>query len=92
MSLIYISSLFLILCVSEGLPWWLSGKESACLMQETQPQSLGQKDPLGKEMATHCIILAWEIPWAEEPEGHSPWGRKSIEHDLVTRTTTKHFC
>ena len=37
-------------------------------MQETQIRSLGQKDPLEKEMATHSIILAWEIPWTEEPE------------------------
>ena len=35
--------------------------------QETQVQSLGQKDPLEKEMATHSSILAWEIPWIEEP-------------------------
>ena len=38
-------------------------------MQETQFQSLGQEDPLEKEMATHSIILAWEIPWTEEPGG-----------------------
>ena len=36
-------------------------------MQETQVQSLGQKDPLEKEMATHSTILAWRIPWTEEP-------------------------
>ena len=35
--------------------------------QETQVLSLGQEDPLEKEMATHCNILAWEIPWTEEP-------------------------
>ena len=38
-------------------------------MQETQVQSLGWEDPLEKEMATHSGILAWEIPWTEEPEG-----------------------
>ena len=38
-------------------------------MQETWVQSLGQEDPLEKEMATHCSILAWEIPWTEEPDG-----------------------
>ena len=38
-------------------------------MQETWVQSLGQVDPLEKEMATHSSILAWEIPWAEEPGG-----------------------
>ena len=36
-------------------------------MQETQLQSLGWQDPLEKEMATHSRILAWEIPWTEEP-------------------------
>ena len=38
-------------------------------MQEMHVRSLGQEDPLEKEMATHCRILAWEIPWAEEPGG-----------------------
>ena len=38
-------------------------------MQETQVQSLGQEDLLEKEMATHSNMLAWEIPWTEEPGG-----------------------
>ena len=38
-------------------------------MQETWVWSLSQKDPLEKEMATHSSILAWEIPWTEEPGG-----------------------
>ena len=38
-------------------------------MQETQVQSLSQEDPLEKEMATFSSILAWEIPWTEEPGG-----------------------
>ena len=38
-------------------------------MQETRVQSLGQEDLLGKEMATHSSILAWKIPWMEEPGG-----------------------
>ena len=42
-------------------------KEFACQMHETQVQSLGGEDPLEKEMATHSSILAWEIPWTEEP-------------------------
>ena len=36
-------------------------------MQETRVQSLGREDPLEKEVATHSNILAWEIPWMEEP-------------------------
>ena len=39
------------------------------LMQETQFRSLGWEDPLEKEMATHSSILAWEVPWTEEPGG-----------------------
>ena len=47
------------------------------MMQETQVWSLGQEYPLQKEMATHSGILAWRIPWTEEPGGlYSPWGRK----------------
>ena len=45
-------------------------------MWETRVQSLGWEDLLGREMATHPIFLAWNIPWAEEP-GRGPWGRKS---------------
>jgi len=46
-------------------------------MQETWVRSLGKEDPLEEEMATHSSILAWEIPWTEEPVGYSPWGHKS---------------
>ena len=38
-------------------------------MRETQVRSLGQEDPLEKEMATHSSTLAWQIPWTEEPGG-----------------------
>ena len=44
------------------LPWWLSCKESASSAGDPVP-SLGWEDPLEKEVATHSIILAWEIPW-----------------------------
>ena len=44
-----------------------------------QVQSLGQKDPLEKEMATHFRILAWEIPWTEELACYSPWGCKELD-------------
>ena len=53
-------------------------------MQETQVLSLGQEDPLEKGMATHSIILAWEIPWTEEPGGLT-WGCK--ESDTAERLT-----
>ena len=48
------------------------------VMQETQVRSLGWEDRLEKEMATNSSILAWEIPWTEEPGGpYSPRGCKS---------------
>ena len=56
--------LFIIL----GLPWWLSGKESACNAGD-QVLSLGWEDSLEKGMATHSSILAWRIPWTEKPSG-----------------------
>ena len=49
-------------------------------MQETGVQALGQEDPLEKEMATHSGILAWRIPWTEEPEGLQSMG--SQESDM----------
>ena len=48
-------------------------------MQETQVRSLGREYPLEKGMATHCGILAWRIPWTEEPAGYSPWSRKELD-------------
>ena len=45
-------------------------------MRETQVRSLGWKDPLEKGMAIHSSLLAWEIPWTEEPAGYSPLGPK----------------
>ena len=50
-------------------------------MQETQVQSLGQEDPLEKGMATHSSILAWEIPWTEDPGGLQSMG--SQESDMT---------
>ena len=50
-------------------------------MQETWLQSLGQKEPLEKEMATHSSILAWRIPWTEEPGGLQSMGSQRVRHD-----------
>ena len=47
-------------------------------MQESQVQSLGQEDPLEKEMATHSSILAWRIPWTEEPSGLRSVGSQRV--------------
>ena len=50
-------------------------------MQETWVQSLGQEDPLEKGMATHSSILAWRIPWTEEPDGLQSMGSQRVGHD-----------
>ena len=52
-------------------------------MQETQVRSLGQEDPLEKEMAIHSSTLAWKIPWMRSLVGYSPWGRR--ESDTTDR-------
>ena len=54
-----------------GFPGGTSGKESAyqCRRHEMWVQSLGREDPQEEEMTTHSSILAWEIPWTEEPGG-----------------------
>ena len=48
-------------------------------------QSLGQEDPLEKEMATHSSSLAWGIPWTEEPSGLQSMGSQRVGHDLATK-------
>ena len=50
-------------------------------MLEMWVQSLGQEDPLEKEMATHSSIHAWKIPWTEEPGGLQPMGSQRVGHD-----------
>ena len=50
-------------------------------MWETQVQSLGRGDPLEKEMATHSSILAWKIPWMEEPGGFQSMGLQRVGHN-----------
>ena len=53
--------------------------------------TLGQEDPLEKEMATHSSILAWEIPWTEEPGRLQSMGSKRIRHDLATKHNSQLF-
>ena len=54
-------------------------------MQETLVLSLVQEDPLEKEITTHSSILAWRIPWTEEPGKVQSMGSLRIGHDLVTK-------
>ena len=60
-----------------SLPCSSDGKKSAC-SAETRVRSLGQEDPLEKEMATHSSILAWKIPWTEEPGGPQSMGLQTV--------------
>ena len=54
--------------------------------RETRVQSLGQEDPLEKEMATHSSILAWRLPWTEEPSRLKSMGSQRAGHDWATTT------
>ena len=54
-------------------------------MQETKVWSLGWADPLEKEMATHASILAWRIPWTQEPGGLQSMRLQRVRHDLGTK-------
>ena len=68
------------------LAWWLSVKESVC-MQEMWVQFYPWvgKIPLEKEVAIHSSILAWEIPWTEEPWRATIHGVAGVRHDLATK-------
>ena len=56
-------------------------------MRETWVRSLGQEDPLEKEMTTHSSVLAWRIPWTEEPGGLQSMGSQRVGHtELHTHT------
>ena len=76
-----------------GLPRWLSGEESVC-QAEGAGSILGWKDALKKEMATHSNILAWKIPWKEEPDRLQYTGSQRVGHK-ATNTHTQNsstFC
>ena len=62
--------------------------KNAPAMQETWVLFLGQEDPLKKGMATHYSILAWRIPWSEEPGGLQSMGWQRVGHNWVTNPST----
>ena len=70
-----------------GLPRWHWWKRICLPMQEARVRSLGWEDPLGKGMATHSSVLAWRIPWTEEPSRFL-WGPavglQKVGYNLVT--------
>ena len=61
------------------------------IMQETQAQSLDQEDPLEKEMPTHSNILAWEIPWTEEPGGLQSMVLQRVRRDLAAKQNVNKY-
>ena len=64
-----------------GLPLWLLQIKSLPAVRETWVRSLGQENPLEKEMVTHSSILAWKIPWMEEPSGLQTMGLQRVGLD-----------
>ena len=60
-------------------------------VEQTQVRSLGWKDPLEKGMATHSSILAWRIPWTEEPGGLESMGFERVRHSWATNIFTSLF-
>ena len=59
-------------------------------MQETQVRSLGWEDPLEKEIVTHSSIIAWKIPWTEEPGRLQSMGSQRVGHDWAAECTHAH--
>ena len=60
-------------------------------MQDTGVPSLGEENPLEEEMATHSRILAWSVPWTEEPDRLPSMGSKRVRHNWATFTSI-HMC
>ena len=75
---------FFTTCIFRGFPGG-SVVKNLPAMQETQVPSLGWEDPLEKQMATQYSILAWKIPWTEEPGRPQSTGSQRVGHNLVTR-------
>ena len=71
-------------CVCQGLP--SQTVKNLPAMQETWVQSLSQEDPLEKGMAAHSSILAWRIPWTEEPGGLQSMRSQRVRQDRATNT------
>ena len=68
-------------CIFLIITYHLQTVKNLPAMQEAQVQSLGWEDPLEKGMATHSSILAWAVPWTEEPGGLQSMGSQRIRHN-----------
>jgi len=62
------------------------------MKQKIQVRSLSQQDPLKKKMATHSSILAWEIPWTEEPGGLQSMGLQRVGYELASTWQQQCIC
>ena len=80
----WVTRLSLELCFLSGLFLVAQRVKNLPAIQETWGQFLGQEDSLEKGMATHSSILAWRIPWTEEPGGLQYMGSQRVRHDWVT--------
>ena len=74
--------------ILQGCVWMTHMVKNLLTVQETWVRSLGQEGPLEEEMATHSSILAWRIPWTEEPSGLQSTGSQRVRHDWATNTST----
>ena len=83
-SFIWLSNIPLYICTSLWASLVAQRLKLLPPMRETQVRSLGWEDPLEKEMVTHSSILAWRIPWTEEPGRLQSIGSKRVGHDWVT--------
>ena len=77
------STIYIALTLYLGFPGGSDSKESACNAGD-MVWSMDWEDPLEKEMATHSSILAWRIPWTEEPGGLQSMGSQRVRHDWAT--------
>ena len=82
----YLASSVLLILFYGHLKGFPDGSDGKCLpaMWDTRVQSLGQEDPLEKEIATHSSTLAWKIPWTEEPCKLQSMGSQRVRHDWAT--------
>ena len=87
-----VSEVYWLACASQVAQWLKIIHLPVQEMQETWIWSLGQEDPLEKEMAAHSSIPAWEIPWTEEPGGLRSMGLQRVGHDLATNNNNWLAC
>ena len=70
--------------MASSMAQWVKNPPAMKEIEETQVRSLSQEDPLEEEVATHSSILAWEIPWTEEPNRLQSKGSQRAGRDWVT--------